>query len=174
MAESTLSMDRLYAEICTSIRATDDISFKLMGFVPLVSGATLLTFFLREPVRPEQAPLVVALSLFAALVTLGLFRWELRNIQTCSWLRRRAEAVEAALVQATGAPPQPRPPLGVGKTEAEKAIYSVTVLAWLLLPVTLVSAERLQALLPVYLGLALPIAAATAWSALASVRVARA
>lgn len=171
MSEPALTMDRLYQEICASIRATDDISFKLMGFVPLVSGATLLTFFLREPIRPEQAPLVAALALFAALVTLGLFRWELRNIQTCSWLRRRAEAVERVLAQATGAPPQPRAPLGVGKTEAEKAIYSVTVMAWLLLPFALVEGARLRELLPAYALMAVPVAAATLWSALGSVHV---
>jgi hypothetical protein len=48
MNEAALAVDRFYAETCASIRATDEISFKLMGLVPFVSGAALLTFFLKE------------------------------------------------------------------------------------------------------------------------------
>jgi hypothetical protein len=174
MTDNILSTDRFYAEICSSIRATDDISFKLMGFVPLVSGAALLTFFLKEKIAAEKAPLVVALALFAALVTLGLFRWELRNIQTCSWLRRRAEALEEALVNASGAPRQPKPPLKIGKTEAEKLIYSVTVLAWLIMPMALVGPlDEPRWLLFVYVAVAGLIVILTTLSTLGSVRLAQ-
>jgi hypothetical protein len=41
MAETVLTTERVYAETCANIRATDDISFKLLGIVPLLSGATL-------------------------------------------------------------------------------------------------------------------------------------
>jgi hypothetical protein len=173
MTAAPLSADRLYAETCTQIRATDEISFKLMGLVPLVSGAALLTFFLNASVSAEKAPLVVALAMFAALITLGLFRWELRNIQTCSWLRRRAEALEEKLVKASGAPAQPRPPAGIGKTEAEKAIYSITIFAWLILPMALIGSQKLSELLPVYVSVAVLIAILTGLSVLGSVRVAR-
>jgi hypothetical protein len=47
MNTDALSIDRIFQETCVSIRATDEISFKLMGFVPLVSGATFLVFFLK-------------------------------------------------------------------------------------------------------------------------------
>ena len=171
MNEAPLAADRFYAETCTSIRATDDISFKLMGFVPLVSGATLLTFFLKEPIASDKAPLVVVLALFAALITLGLFRWELRNIQSCSWLRRRAEALEEALVKTSGAPRQPKPPLGIGKTEAEKSIYSITILAWLIMPITLIGPlDNPSWLLPVYVAVAALVVILTALSTLGSVR----
>lgn len=174
MNEATLSVDRLYAETCINIRATDEISFKLMGFVPLVSGAALLTLFLKESIPSEKAPLVVVLALFAALITLGLFRWELRNIQTCSWLRRRAEALEDALVKTTGAPMQPKPPLRIGKSEAEKSIYSITILAWLIMPMTIIgSFDKLSWLLPVYIAVAVLIVIFTALSVLGSVRVAK-
>ena len=173
MNETPLSVDRLYAETCTNIRATDEISFKLMGFVPLVSGAALLTLFLKESISSEKAPLVVALALFAALVTLGLFRWELRNIQTCSWLRRRAEALEETSVKTSAAASQPKPPLGIGKTEAEKAIYSITILVWLIMPLALIGFDKLVGLLPVYVAIAVLIAILTALSAAGSVRVAK-
>jgi DMSO reductase anchor subunit len=133
MSNDSLSRDRLYGEIRSAIRATDEISFKLMGLVPLVTGTAFLAFFIQNK-DTVKLPfgVVVALALFAALTTLGVFRWELRNIQTCSWLLRRAEALEEALSGPATA--RPKPPLGIGKTEAEKWVYSVTILAWLALP----------------------------------------
>ena len=168
-----LSADRVYAETCADIRATDDISFKLMGIVPLVSGATLLTFFLKEPISANKAALVVSLALFAALITLGLFRWALRNIQNCSWLKRRAEALENVIVATSGATRQPKPPLKIGKTEAEKWIYSFTILAWLSIPPLVSPLERSPCLLGTYVASAVLIAALTVVSAVAPVRVER-
>ena len=55
-------------------------------------GRHMLTFFLKEQVAAEKVSLVITLSLFAALITL-------RNIQTCSWLTRRAEALERSVVE---------------------------------------------------------------------------
>ena len=63
-----LTPEHVYAETCANIRATDEISFKLLGIVPLLSGATLVTFFLKGPVAVEKAPLIITLSLFAALI----------------------------------------------------------------------------------------------------------
>ena len=48
--ESSQRMDlmKLYQELCTNIRTSDDISFKLLGFIPLVSilGSGAATLFL--------------------------------------------------------------------------------------------------------------------------------
>jgi hypothetical protein len=57
MNENQLSAEHVYAETCTNIRATDGISFKLIGIVPLVSGATLLTFFLKDQSPTTRRPL---------------------------------------------------------------------------------------------------------------------
>jgi len=182
MIDNVLSAEHVYSETCSSIRATDDISFKLMGIVPLLSGATLLTFFLKGELAADKAGVVVALSLFAALVTLGLFRWELRNIQTCSWLRERAEALERVVITAAGVTRQPSPPLifeftwiplgvRIGKTEAEKWIYSITILAWLCTPTVVSKFETQSWWLPIYISSAVLIALVTAFSALVSVRV---
>lgn len=167
---SDLSADRLYAETCNSIRATDDISFKLMGFVPLVSGAALLSLFLKESIAPSKAPLVVALALFAALITLGLFRWELRNIQTCGWLRQRAEVLEQALVTTSHAPIQPKPPNKIGKTEAEKSIYSFTILSWLIMPMIVTNTVQ-NVLFRIYIIVAVVIAVLTVLTVIKSVRM---
>ena len=173
MSGDALLAEHVYRETCSNIRATDDISFKLMGVVPLLSGATFLTFFLKEEVSPKAGPAIVMLSLFAASVTLGLFRWELRNIQTCSWLRRRAELLENIVVTEAQVPRQPLPPRGIGKTEAEKWVYSVTIIAWLCIPFVVSQFTLLPWLLKIYSVSAALIFITTAISALSDVRMAQ-
>jgi hypothetical protein len=45
-----LSAEKIYNEICTHIRVTDDVSFKLLGLVPLVSGVAVITLLLENKV----------------------------------------------------------------------------------------------------------------------------
>ena len=83
---------KLYSEIWTGIRETDSNSFKLLGLVPLASGSgsgVLVSLY-----DALGAVSVVLLSLLGAVVTFGLYRWELRNIQMCSRLLKRAEWLE--------------------------------------------------------------------------------
>ena len=133
--------DKLYEQLSANIRATDDISFKLLGLVPLVSGAALgaLLFKDAQPMGERLSPaLITLLALFAAAVTLGLFRWELRNVQECTHLIGIAGALARSQLAGVGVPVerQARPPRpqGIGKTEAEKIIYGATIVAWLALP----------------------------------------
>jgi len=42
MEDTTLTPDKLYDSIQTRIRATDEISFKLISLVPLASGTGLV------------------------------------------------------------------------------------------------------------------------------------
>jgi hypothetical protein len=134
-----LPLERIYTEVRQAIRETDAISFKLLGLVPLVSGTALVALILHEKGPP--AGVVTLLALFAAAVTLGLFRWELRNIQTCSRLMRCADAIERIELRegnARGAyRPLPNPPQWIGKAEAEKLIYTTTLVAWIVLPLAL-------------------------------------
>lgn len=132
-----------YSEICANVRATDEISFKLLGLVPLVSGSGIFVAFLEGKTQALALPAIDLLSLFGAVVTFGLFRWELRNIQTCNWLRERASEIEKETLsdKENGVGQfyhRPGAPLifglRFGKTEAEKLIYSTSVIAWLSLP----------------------------------------
>lgn len=138
---SGLGTDKLYEQINANIRATDEISFKLLGLVPLVSGAALGTLVLKDAsgIGTRLSPALVTLfALFAAAVTLGLFRWELRNVQECSHLLSFARALAREKLGKCGVTDaqQARPPRPqrIGKTEAEKIIYGATILAWLALP----------------------------------------
>ena len=62
----TLSIDKLYEQLNTSIRTTDDISFKLLGLVPLISGAALGALVLKD----TQAVARVSPSLGNAVASL--------------------------------------------------------------------------------------------------------
>jgi hypothetical protein len=167
---SDLTESKIYSQLCADIKATDDISFKLMGAVPLVSGTGLIAILLnKDGVDPS---ILVTLSLFAAAITLGLFRWELRNIQTCRWLIQYADNLEKeALVNSKAYIQQPKSPQGIGKREAEKFIYGITIATWLVFPVLKLSAEQLQSLCKIYLPVAAIIATAAIISMFASIEL---
>jgi hypothetical protein len=127
-------LDNNYTNLCNSIRFTDDVSFKLLGLVPLFSGSGMLVAVAKS--EWFWSPAIYAIGAFGALITLGLFRWELRNIQTCDWLISCGAAMEQTEdhLKAGQFYRKPKPPMRVGKTRAEKLIYGVTTLIWLLLP----------------------------------------
>ena len=122
----------VYDQTCANIRATDETSLKLLGLVPAIAGGSALALLFGGEGRPAE--FVTALSLFGALITLGIFRWDLRNIQQCDWWRERAKVMEARVHSLQKTRTFPRPPSGIGKTQAAKAIYTATVLGWLLMP----------------------------------------
>jgi hypothetical protein len=169
MAQPELSDAKIYDQVSIDIRATDEITFKLMGIVRLVSGAGLLAIFLaREP------PLLILLSVFASAITIGLFRWELRNIQNCRWLIKYADELERSAFEREGQirsyVSQPDPPQKIGKTEAEKFIYAVTIATWLVVPVVLLPSNEIgRWLWSLYIPISAVIALATVISLFAGV-----
>ncbi len=135
MPENVVNAAQVYTEVCKSIRETDDISFKLIGLIPLFSGASILTFVGSE-VSKSLIPVIPFQALFAAAITLALYRWELRNIQICNWQWERAKLLEKSVFQKDKDKRRQRPksPSMFGKTEAAKCAYSITVLAWVFFP----------------------------------------
>ncbi|HXQ24587.1 MAG TPA: hypothetical protein VN812_23100 [Candidatus Acidoferrales bacterium] len=125
------SADKPYAEICANICATDDYSFKLLGLVPLVSGGGIVALLTEANATTWASFPIAIFSLLGATVTLGLFCWELRNIQTCRWLQDCA----GVIAQRFGFPARPAPSKFVGieirKETGEKMVYAATVAAWL-------------------------------------------
>jgi hypothetical protein len=92
-----MSDDSVYLEICQNIRTTDDISFKLLGLVPLVSGAGIVVALLNSDLL--WSPAIYLIALLGAGITFGLFRWELKNILICNWLIHCAQAMEYRALQ---------------------------------------------------------------------------
>jgi hypothetical protein len=144
----------LYEEICKKIKETDAISFKLLGLVPSVSGGGIIILWTEAENLRDM--MLVMTGLFGALITYFIYRWEKRNIQTCNTFKLCAEMIEIRkqlleqseenvksviegpyrLLRSQGKPKLLGESLSVrgwGKTEAETAIYSVTILFWLVL-----------------------------------------
>jgi hypothetical protein len=138
---SSESWQERYSEICEDIRTTDDISFKLLGFVPLVSGIGIFAVLDLLGGKAASWPTTVFVSLFGATITYALFRWELRNIQICKWLRSRAEDLGRDELGLTVGPFPGRETEGpkflghrMRKETAEKLLYTATIVAWLSVP----------------------------------------
>lgn len=153
-AQPDKSLADTYKEICQNIRVTDEISFKLLGTVPLAAGvgSGILTVLEKGKVLEDYAGLaVITLSVLGALITFGLFNWELRNIQRCKWLIARAATLERHLcsddslrLQFNGMASKNDLAatdldeislssifqLPWGKTQAEKLIYSAAIAMW--------------------------------------------
>ena len=173
MPEPELPVAKIYEQICTNIRVTDDISFKLMGLLPLISGAGLVTILLSA--HPPGATMLVLLSLFAAAISLGLFRWELRNIQKCNRLITYADKFEKKALEHSDLKEAyvelPQSPQHIGKGQAEKFIYPVTILTWLVFPFLLVSPDQPEPWLhKIHLALTIIIAFATVISVFAKIK----
>src|SRR2546423_10814248 len=65
-----------YQEVCTSYHALEDFRTKLLGFLPLASGAGIF-FLLNDPfLQPDKQnflkPFLFPIGLVGAIVTLGL------------------------------------------------------------------------------------------------------
>jgi hypothetical protein len=85
---------KVYEEICINIRTSDDISFKLLGLVPLISGSGAAILTLNKIWAETSSITILLISILAAVITFGLFKWEMRNVQKCDWLVARAAALE--------------------------------------------------------------------------------
>jgi len=75
-----MNKEAVYRELCSEVRSADDVSFKLLALALLVTGAGIALAVHGAALR--LAPLYPT-PLFGSLIILGLFRWELRNIQIC-------------------------------------------------------------------------------------------
>jgi hypothetical protein len=168
----SVSSAKMYDALQTSIHDTDQISFKLLGLVPLANGAALLGAVLG--IDPSRGPTIIVLSLFAAIVTLGVFWWELRNIRYCLWYIALAERLEATALAQAGVPEElrkrPSAPGNVGKRKAEKLIYSTVVFSWLALPALLIDRTALTDVAWLaYAFATVVVAAGTIWAILTDV-----
>ena len=131
----TLATGDRWREVCAQLRATDDISFKLMGFVPLFSVAAIGAVLLKADYRLSLG--LVLASFVGSITTLGFWIWERRNIQTCKWLRERAADLERAALGPSHIGQFARfasAPRNLGKTEGEMVVYATTIAAWLCTP----------------------------------------
>jgi hypothetical protein len=88
-----------YQEVCRSHAGITDFRAKLLAILPIASGAGVGLLVAQEEgdLSSREAALLVALGIFGAVVTAGLFLYELRQIDVCKQLRERAAAIENEL-----------------------------------------------------------------------------
>lgn len=90
----------IYSEICKSYQAIDDFRTKLLGFLPLTSLAGI---FLLDPSRMPglgdmlSHELLGFAAIFAALLTLALFGYEVRGIRRSHHLITEGMHIEQEL-----------------------------------------------------------------------------
>jgi hypothetical protein len=84
-----------YQELCKSYQAIVDFRAKLLGFLPLASGAS---FFALLGNGKDPVPYYAWVAgLFGFSITLGLFLYELRGLQRSAVLERTGRELESAL-----------------------------------------------------------------------------
>lgn len=90
-----------YQQLCSSIQTIDDFRSKLLGFLPLVSGAgafVLLNVPLTNPPQGNSAQQFLGpIGIFGFVVTLGLFGYELHGIKKCDHLLEVGRQMERGL-----------------------------------------------------------------------------
>jgi hypothetical protein len=88
-----------YQEVCKSHAGITDFRAKLLALLPIASGAGvgLLVIQGQGELTTTEAGLLVALGMFGAVVTVGLFLYELRQIDICKQLRNHATWIENQL-----------------------------------------------------------------------------
>ena len=127
---------KIYNELCTSYRAIDDFRAKLLGLIPLVTG-TGISFLFEKIQNPQNIPietkgLLVAVGVFVALITLGLFSYEIFGIKKCAVLIKAGKDIEAALHIGTGQFTTRPQNIGyfINEPFAAGVIYPTVLAAW--------------------------------------------
>src|SRR5438552_9751159 len=86
-----------YQELCNSYRAIDEFRTKLLGFLPLATGAgiVLLSDALTDEKKKQVAEeFLVPIGIFGFAVTVGLFFYELYGIKKCCHLINVGKQIE--------------------------------------------------------------------------------
>jgi len=83
-----------YERVCAAHDQIADFRAKLLALMPIASGAGIL--FLVSDKKPANE-LLIPVGIFGALITIGLFFYELRGIQKCRGLIACARKLERDL-----------------------------------------------------------------------------
>jgi hypothetical protein len=164
-----------YERVCESYHAVDDFRMKLLGLLPIATGAGVFLLLnsnadLLGPgqrVAQQRETLEVflrAIGTIGVVFTLGLFAYELFGIKKCHYLIEAGARLEVALGVRGQFTSRPRALLGfVNEPLATALIYPASMAAWAFLAVAY-SSDALRWALPAavfLLGMAVTMAVAT-------------
>lgn len=119
----------VYSQICVSYHGIDDIRGKLLGLLPVVSGAGIGLLLTSKTPAPEEFRTPV--GVFGALATLGLLCYELHGIKKCGYLIAAGQHIEAEMGILGQFRSRPREVMGfVDEPFAAAVIYPATLASW--------------------------------------------
>ena len=119
----------LYGEVCASWRMLTDVRFKLLGFLPVLSGVGILTLKDAVPGWPR-----VALAALGLAVVAGLTIYDQRNSELYDDLISRGRKIEEELGFSTGQflgrfDPKRN---GINHSNGTRLVYGASLAGWLL------------------------------------------
>lgn len=121
---------KFYEECCKSYHRIDDFRAKLLGFLPLASGAGIFLSLQKNGGKDFEEHLL-PIGIFGFVVTLGLLFYELRGVQRCIRLANLGRLIEekhGILGQFSGWPHSVL--RFINEPIAAGFIYSVVLGAW--------------------------------------------
>ena len=132
----------VYRELCSSYRAIDDFRAKLLGFLPLASGAGIF-LLVSGDIGDRNEHFLTPVGVFGMLVTLGLFAYEIYGIKRCGALIEAGVRLECSLKVRDGQFRQrPRQVAGlINEPVAAAIIYPAVLAAWMYLALAFLSRE---------------------------------
>ncbi|HZS95827.1 MAG TPA: hypothetical protein VFA40_03535 [Terriglobales bacterium] len=87
--------DIYYDQLCQSYRYIDEFRTKLLGFLPLATGAGILIATKEVPASLLQH-FSLPIAVFGFLITSGLFCFEIYGVEKCAELIRTGKKIELA------------------------------------------------------------------------------
>ena len=119
-----------YTEVCRSYHSISEFRGKLLALLPVVSGAGI-SLLISKNFSIDSSHLL-AVGVFGALVTLGLFFYELRGIQKCKRLIILGGQLESALnIELGQFRDRPKRTGFIGAETAGWVVYITVLLGWL-------------------------------------------
>jgi hypothetical protein len=123
---------KVYEQLCNSYRAIDDFRAKLLGFLPLATGAGIFLLITDPENIKFMQGLFQPMGVFGFVITLGLFFYELYGIKKCTHLISAGKEIEYDLGVQNGQFKR-RPPgvaLLINEPLAAGIIYPAVLAAW--------------------------------------------
>jgi hypothetical protein len=141
---------QLYQRVCESYHNIDDFRMKLLGLLPVATGAGVFLLLSGKADLLDNAPAnatapanaqeslvpqaLAAIGIFGFLFTLGLFAYELFGIKKCHYLIRAGTKLEDELKIRGQFRSRPEDVAGfVAEPFASSIIYPASMAAWLFL-----------------------------------------
>jgi hypothetical protein len=90
------NLKEVYQQLCDSYRAIDDIRMKLLGLLPIATGAGIVVLTDGGKSTPAKG-LSASIGIFGLVATIGLFSYELHGIKKCAYMIDAGKQIEKRL-----------------------------------------------------------------------------